>query len=222
MIRPAAIEVDRLSLAFGPRTVLRDFSMRVEDGETIVLAGPSGCGKSSVLACVLGFAVPSAGGIRICGAPLDPASAWRLRRSMALVQQEPDLGERTAQEWLEEPFAFAANARLRASLDKLPDILARLRLQPAILGQKGPQLSGGEKQRIALVSALLLDRPILLLDEPASALDSDSRRAVHDCLASLKDTTLLMVSHDDATSLRFADRIVQLAPAPEEVPHGRD
>ena len=178
--------------------------------EKVVLAGASGSGKSSVLACLLGFLAPAAGRIAIQGEPLSAKSVWRLRRALALVQQEPDLGELGVEEWLREPLAFRANAALQGNFTRVPEWLARLRLSPAILRQKGPELSGGEKQRLALVSALLLDRPILLLDEPTSALDPDSRRAVYDCLAGLERQTLLMVSHDAGPALDFADRTVRL------------
>lgn len=214
--RPIAIE--DLTLSFGERVVLRDFSLQVNAREKVVLAGPSGCGKSSILACLLGFLSPAAGRIAIHGEPLTPASVWRLRRAMAFVQQEPDLGGQTAAEWLQEPFAFRANESLRGNLDRLPDLMKRLRLNPAILQQKGPDLSGGEKQRLALAAALLLDRPILLLDEPTSALDPDSRRAVYDCLANLRDPAVLMVSHDTGPALDFADRTVRIPG--EEPPHG--
>lgn len=220
MNRPAPIDVEHLTLAFDGRTVLDDFSLRVDDRETVVLAGPSGSGKSSILSCLLGFLVPAAGRIAIHGEELTAKSIWRLRRAMTLVQQEPDLGELTVRQWIEEPFTFHANEAIRDPLARLPDLLRRLRLSEAILNQKGPALSGGEKQRIALVAALLLDRPILLLDEPTSALDPDSRQTVYDCLAALQDKTLLMISHDAGPALAFADRTVRIAP--REAPHGRD
>lgn len=220
MNRPPSIDVERLAVAFEGRSVLEDFFLRVEAEEKVVLAGPSGSGKSSVLAALLGFLVPAAGRIAVLGERLDAKSVWRLRRSMALVQQEPALGEQTVKEWIEEPFAFRANETLRGQLARLPDLLARLRLPEAVLRQKGTDLSGGEKQRVALVAALLLDRPILLLDEPASALDPDSRQAVYACLAGLRGPALLMVSHDVGPALDFADRAVRIAPP--EVPHGRD
>ena len=220
MSRPPPIDVERLALAFEGRSVLEDFSLRVEAEEKVVLAGPSGSGKSSVLAALLGFVVPAAGRIAVLGEGLDAKSVWRLRRSMALVQQEPALGEQTVKEWIEEPFAFRANEALRGHLTRLPDLLARLRLPETVLRQKGTDLSGGEKQRVALAAALLLDRPILLLDEPTSALDPDSRQAVYACLAGLRGPALLMVSHDVGPALDFADRAVRIAP--REVPHGRD
>ncbi len=207
---PPPIAIAGLTLAFGGRTVLQDFSLQVAVREKVVLAGASGSGKSSLLACLLGFLAPAAGRIAIRGEPLTPRSAWRLRRAMALVQQEPDLGELGVAEWLREPLAFRANETLRGNFARVPEWLAQLRLSPAILKQKGPELSGGEKQRLALVSALLLDRPILLLDEPTSALDPEARRAVYDCLAGLDRQTLLLVSHDAGPALDFADRTVRL------------
>lgn len=207
---PPPIAIAGLTLAFGGRTVLQDFSLQVAVREKVVLAGASGSGKSSLLACLLGFLAPAAGRIAIRGEPLTLRSAWRLRRAMALVQQEPDLGELGVAEWLREPLAFRANEALRGNFARVPEWLARLRLSPAILKQKGPELSGGEKQRLALVSALLLDRPILLLDEPASALDPEARRAVYECLAGLDRQTLLLVSHDAGPALDFADRTVRL------------
>jgi putative ABC transport system ATP-binding protein len=219
MTSPHAVEIENLTLAFGKRTVLDGFSLQAGPGEKIVLAGPSGSGKSSLLACLLGFLAPAAGRIAIRGETLDPKTVWRLRHHMALVQQEPDLGETTVQEWIEEPFSFHANEPIRGNLSRLPDLLRQLRLSETMLRQKGPNLSGGEKQRVALAAALLLDRPILLLDEPTSALDPDSRQAVYAGLAGLRGVTLLMVSHDAEPALEFADRIVRL-PAPE-VAHGR-
>jgi putative ABC transport system ATP-binding protein len=212
MAHAPQIEIEDLAIAFNNRTVLAGFSLRVETGEKVVLAGPSGSGKSSVLACLLGFLEPAAGHIRIQGEPLTVQSIWHLRHTLALVQQEPDLGEQTVEDWIREPFLFRANESLRGNLARLPDLLRRLRLPEAILRQKGSALSGGEKQRIALAAALLLDRPILLLDEPASALDPESRQAVYACLAGLPDQTVLMVSHDTGPALDFTDRTVHLAP----------
>lgn len=217
---PPAIEFDQITLAFDGRTLLHDFSLRVQTGEKVVLAGPSGSGKSSLLACLLGFVTPPpAGRIAVFGEPLTPKSVWHLRHSMALVQQEPDIGEQSAEDWIREPFTFHANEALRGNLARLPDLLPRLHLAPGLLRQKGTDLSGGEKQRLAIVAALLLDRPILLLDEPTSALDPESRQAVYDYLTAIQGQTLLMVSHDTGAALHFASRTVRLTPP--EATHGR-
>lgn len=215
----APIVIDSLCLSLGGRPVLDGFSMRVDEGETVVLAGESGSGKSSVLSCLLGFLFPDSGRILVRGDILCPKSSWLLRRSMALVQQEPDLGDDRVEDWLRDPFSFRANAALRPNLARLPFLLDLVRLPSSILAQKGPDLSGGEKQRVALVAALLLDRPILLLDEPTSALDPDSRRAVYSCLSGLEGKSILMVSHDSDSSLDFAHRSIRLPP--RKVSHGR-
>lgn len=220
MNRSPAIQARGLTLSFDGRFLLRDFSLRIESGETVVLTGDSGCGKSSLLACLMGFLAPASGQVEIRGEALSAQTAWHLRRNMALVQQEPDLGEQTVREWIAEPFAFRGNRSRPMQETRLESLLERLRLPAAILAKPGLQLSGGEKQRVALVSALLLNRPILLLDEPVSALDEEARRAVYACLGELTDTTIVMVSHDPASVAGLADRMIRLTPGGET--HGRD
>lgn len=207
-----AIQLDSVSLALGGREVLRRFSLRVEPGEKVVLSGPSGAGKSTVLRCVMGFVRPRTGQVRIEGQALRPESVWRLRRRMTWVAQEPDLGEGTAREAIERPFHYRANADLRGNLSELPDMLERLGLSSDMLDKDVADLSGGEKQRIGLAGAILLERPILLLDEPSSALDQANRERMNDCLAALEGVAILAVAHD-ADDHRYASRRVELAPS---------
>jgi ABC-type multidrug transport system ATPase subunit len=215
------LEVSELEISFNGQVLFRDFNLKAEPGEKVVLTGPSGCGKSSILACVLGFQAPSAGAIRINGEPLTGPAAWELRKRMAYVPQEPDPGRDTARAWLEAPFEFHANRELKQNLKKLPTLCEQVGLSPALLDQPGTELSGGEKQRLTLVGALLLDRPLLLLDEPTSALDPASRDRVHTLLRELEGPTVLMVSHDQSPSLDFADQVLHVGPASEEIRHGR-
>ncbi len=215
---PPAIAIEHLSLTFGARTVLRDFCLEVHSGETVVLTGPSGGGKSSILACILGFLIPPHGRISIEGTQLTHDSVWPLRRSFALVPQEPDLGNDTVRAWHDELMVLDANADATADTDRLPAELRHLGLDPEILDRRAADISGGEKQRIALATALQLQRPILLLDEPTSALDADSRARVCSRLRELQDTTILIVSHHG--NLELADRTVSLH-SPEDN-HGPD
>lgn len=210
MTEPAyALEWEELSLVFGERVVLRDFTLRVRSGERVVVAGRSGSGKTSLMRCLLGFQVPSLGTVRLEGRPLTPHSVWALRARLGVVAQEPDLGQGAVREALEQPFRFRVNASLRGRLAEAPALFERLRLPADTMAKAVRELSGGEKQRVALAVALLLDRPTLVLDEPLSALDPESRRAVLDELARSPGRTILALMHR-AEDFPGAHRVVSL------------
>ncbi len=213
------VEVDNLSVRFDGRTVLDGFSLSLDAGEKVALTGRSGGGKSTLLKCLMGFVPKFQGGIRIFGEPLGPATVWRLRRALAWVPQEPDLGGGTAREALARPFAWRANRAQAAAMDRAPALMERLLLDHALLDKPVSTLSGGEKQRIAVVGALLLDRPLLLLDEPASALDPESRLALAALLGEQENRAMLCVTHD-ADTAPFCTRQIAVTPCGEAVNHG--
>ena len=221
MTAPApAIAVTDLAKTYDGKPVFRNVSFVLAPGEKATLTGPSGCGKSTVLRCLLGFALPEQGRIAIEGTELSPATVWRLRARMAYVDQEPDLGDGAVADALERPFHFRVNAHKRDRLSEAPVLFERFGLAPDLTDKSLSALSGGEKQRVALIGALLLDRPILLLDEATSALDGDSKAIVNACIAEMTDLTVLSVSHDPA-GLMFADRLIDLRPgAANTAPQG--
>jgi ABC-type lipoprotein export system ATPase subunit len=94
------------------------------------------------------------------------------------------------------PFEYKTNRDLKANAEKIPALMQRLMLGEALLAQPVDRLSGGEKQRVAMIAALLLERPVLLLDEASSALDPESRQALARLLRSKSETTILSVVHD--------------------------
>ena len=204
-----AIGMEGLGVRYDGRWVLREFSLSLRRGEKATLTGPSGAGKSTVLRCVLGLAVPDEGSVRVFGEPLDGDHVWEARRKLAYVAQEPDLGGGVARDVLRRPFDYKANAPLRRNLERLPALLDRFNLSSALLDKEMTDLSGGEKQRVALVSAILLDRPIVLLDEASSALDKENKQAVADYFREARDLTVLSVSHETEWA-SFSDRVVKL------------
>ncbi|MBT3295517.1 MAG: ATP-binding cassette domain-containing protein [Verrucomicrobia bacterium] len=214
-MRECMLHISSLEVAMGGKQVLNRFSLEVAAGERLLVTAPSGAGKSTLLRCVLGFITPDRGTIRLNGHALDGASIWGLRHHMAYVAQEPVLGNGTVQELLERPFTYHANRERRENLARIPSLLEQLALSPDILGQELRSLSGGEKQRIALLAALLLDRPLLLLDEIIASLDRTSADAVFSVLAGLAGVTVLAVGHHE-TALPHADRIVALHAAEME------
>lgn len=205
-----ALDIQHLELTLGDQRLFQDFNLRLEHGQKITLVGPSGCGKSTLLRCILGFVMPDAGDIRVFGEPLTPASAWKLRARMAYVPQEPGLESGTVRAGIENIFSYRSNRHLQENLNSVPELLKRLILPTSILDKQSAELSGGEKQRIALLLAILLERDILLLDEVTSALDARSKEAVMQVLAELDCVSILGIAHDREW-LKFADTVVDMA-----------
>ncbi len=200
------LEIQSLGLQIGSRLLFQHLTFSLSRGEKIALTGKSGSGKSSLLQCILGFHNPVSGRIFIQGQELNFRSAWSLRKLIGYVPQEPDLGEETARDFIQKPFAYRANQDLVWDEDRLQVLCQTFHLDPGLLIQSSKKLSGGEKQRIALISALLLERQLYLLDEITSALDQDSRAAVVGYLAGQKSLSAVIVAHDH-TLRELCDRM---------------
>ena len=203
------IEVREATFKFNEKVVLDRFSLTVYEGEKVAIRGPSGRGKTTVLRSILGFVVPARGSIQIMGQRVDPNSIWSLRTLIGYVPQEPELGNGSVRAWLERPFTFKANKDIKHNLDKIPELFRLLLLPLDLLDKDVQVLSGGEKQRVAIITALLLERPILLLDEPTSALDDMSKKRLAGFLSTRNNLTVLVVSHDSSI-ISIADRIITL------------
>jgi len=206
------IRFENVGVSFGGKRLFRGFDLAVGAGERIALTGASGSGKSTVLGCLLGFVIPDEGTIDIAGMRLSPSTVWTIRQQMAYVPQEADLGGGTVDAFLQRPFQYAANRSMRDDrLAQVPAFFEAMGLKPELQTSTVASLSGGEKQRIALVAALLLDRPILVMDEVTSALDRQSAERVSALLSRQSGMTMLGVVHE-GKRMPFASREV-------EVPH---
>ena len=208
------VRIDRATFHYPSRpgeAALRDFSLTVAPGETIALVGPSGAGKSTVFNLLLRFYDPDAGRVAIDGVELREAALDAVRRSFALVPQEPVIFAASARENIRFGRPEAGDDAIRAAaeaagaaafLDALPDGYE------TFLGERGARLSGGQKQRLALARAVLRNPAVLLLDEATSALDAESERAVQAALERLMaGRTTIVIAHRLAT-VQKADRIV--------------
>ena len=200
---------------------LEGLSLRVEQGEFVVLLGPSGCGKSTLLQVVAGLEPPSAGMVRLEGRAVNGWGQGRI-----LIFQRPNLFP-----WLTALENVAFGLRLAGYTPSQRRRLAREAL--ARLGLEGAlhlyphELSGGMQQRVALARALVLDPAILLMDEPLAALDALLRtRLQRELRLYCRGRTVLFVTHSIREALILADRLVLLTPRPgrvrrELVPPGR-
>ena len=206
----ACIETDNLSVSFNEITLWQGLSLRIEHGRRVRIAGPSGCGKSTLFKCLMGFVPNLSGLIRIDRQELNAENVWTIRQKLAYLAQEPDLGSGPVLARLQEPFAYRRNAGIRFDIDRLHHWLEYYYLPREILNKDTGALSGGEKQRLGVILAILLQRTIFLLDEPVSAMDARSRRRFIDMFADHPEWTVLFISHDQSLA-ELAEETIDLS-----------
>ncbi len=190
------IHLQNLSLRLGDKLLFQNFNLEVATGEKVLIKGPSGSGKSTLLRLLLGFQKPDEGEVRIDGELLSQENVWSLRRRMAFVSQDLNIGSGKVKDFIRDIYGYRANRHLTYHEEHILAKFDQFDLEPAKLDQSISKLSGGEKQRVALVVALLLDRELYLLDEVTSAIDEALREKIIACLASLEGKTMIVVSHD--------------------------
>ncbi|MEW6347965.1 MAG: metal ABC transporter ATP-binding protein [Thermodesulfobacteriota bacterium] len=205
-----AIEVENLTVSFGPRPALLDVSLRIDPGVLVGVIGPNGAGKSTLIKAILGFVKPDFGRVSIFGVPAEDA-----RGSVAYVPQ------RGAVDW-DYPITVSEVAMMgryghipwwrdpgQEDAQEVENALNMVRMAEFCDRQIG-QLSGGQQQRVFMARALAQGAEILLLDEPFAGVDAATERAILDVLARAKagGRTLVVVHHDLATAAEYFDRLV--------------
>ena len=192
------IQLDYVSLNFKDQYILKDFTEHIRRKELVGISGKSGCGKSSLLRALLGFVPLTEGSIRIDGLPLEPSTVMEIRKKIAYLPQDLNFPLDTVRDMVRVPFELHANRQLRFSEEKLFDLWGQLNLDRRLYDRKVHRISGGQRQRILLSVMAMLHKPLCLVDEPASALDSDSSEKVLEVLRRLREegSTLVVVSHD--------------------------
>ncbi len=191
--------------------VLDGVTFAVRRGEKVAIVGPSGAGKSTLFHLILRFYDSLSGAITFDGVPLTEADPFALRRSIALVPQDPVVFAASVGDNIRfgRPEASDADVARAAELALASEFIGRLPQQfETLLGERGVTLSGGQRQRIAIARAILRDAPLLLLDEATSSLDAESERLVKIALETLMaDRTTLVIAHRLAT-VQSCDRIL--------------
>jgi putative spermidine/putrescine transport system ATP-binding protein len=200
--------IDGLSKSYGDVHALVDLSLQVAKGEFIGLLGPSGCGKTTTLQALAGFVQPTRGRIVLDGRDITQLDANR--RGLGIVFQSYALFPHLT---VAQNVAFGLEMRGLSRNDcsaRVGRMLDLVHLQD--LAQRYPrELSGGQRQRVAVARALVIEPPMLLLDEPLSNLDAKLREAMQFELRRLQrrlGTTTIMVTHDQAEALSISDRVV--------------
>ncbi len=208
------IRLENISHSYGASEVMRDISLEITSGQIVCIVGPSGCGKSTLLRFIGGLERPNAGYVRQLGEPpadcLNPLTfifqdfallPWRtVSGNVSLVLEDHGIRGAAAKEIIEDVL-------VRTSLSDFAKALPK-------------QLSGGMKQRVAIARALAVNPAVMLMDEPLSALDSQTRELLMDDLVGLwtrKPFTAVYVTHNLAEAVRLGHKVVVLSRRPGQI-----
>lgn len=221
--RPDAIEpqtlrgeIDFEHVSFGynaAEPVLRDVSFTVRPGQLVGVVGPTGSGKSTVVSLIPRFYDPNAGSIKIDGVDIRDYKLHELRQHIGFVLQDTVLFRGTVRENIAygHPRATEDEIVQAAKLANAHEFISRMAHgYDSQVGERGLTLSGGQRQRIGIARAIIRDNPILILDEPTAALDTESEQLVVEALERLmKGRTVITIAHRLST-IRDADNIIVL------------
>ena len=214
----ALIELKNIGYSYhtlsGETGAIKDISFSVEEGEFVALVGPSGCGKSTLLSIIAGLLAPEAGTIVVNnpdGSLHYPRIGYMLQQDHLFpwltVKQNALLGLDIRHEKTKEKEAYVEALLRQYELESFSDALPS-------------QLSGGMRQRAAIIRTLAVNPTVLLLDEPFSALDYQTRLTVSDDIHSIiksRKKTAILVTHDISEAISMSDRIIVLSKRPARV-----
>jgi phospholipid/cholesterol/gamma-HCH transport system ATP-binding protein len=216
---PPVIEIQNLSMRFGDHQVLRDISLVLPAGQTLVVIGESGCGKTVLLKAMNGLLRPTLGEVRFEGMPLarmNEHELARIRTRYGFVFQGAALFDSLT---IADNIAFPLREHTRLSAAEISDIveslLGEVGLPQAVATMKPMQLSGGMRKRAGLARALALDPHLILYDEPTTGLDPIMSDVINELILRARSrdgVTSVVVTHDMHTARKVADVILMLYP----------
>jgi|HubBroStandDraft_6_1064221.scaffolds.fasta_scaffold318753_1 osmoprotectant transport system ATP-binding protein len=205
------VTLEGVEKRFGGRLVLAPTTLTVAARTSLALLGPSGCGKSTLLRLILGLLVPDAGHLSVAGTPVTPATAIQVRRRIGYVIQDGGLFPHLTAKDNVALLARHLGWQPPRVTERLGELAVLVRLEPSLLERYPAELSGGERQRVGIMRALMLDPPLLLLDEPMGALDPMVRaRLQHDLkrIFAELEKTVIFVTHSLDEAALLGDEVL--------------
>src|SRR5271167_4256722 len=208
------IEFEHVAFAYSADApVLKDVNFKIQAGQLVGVVGPTGGGKSTIVSLIPRFYDPSAGVIKIDGVDIREFKFHAMREQIGYVLQETVLFEGTVRENIAYGREGVTEEQIveAAKLANADEFIARMpHGYDTMVGERGETLSGGQRQRIGIARAVIRNNPILILDEPTAALDTESERLVIDALEKLmKGRTVITIAHRLST-IRDANNIIVL------------
>lgn len=208
------IKFENVTKRYGDKLAVDDVSFNIEEGETFVLIGPSGCGKTTTLKMINRLISLSNGYIYFKDSPISDYPIYEMRWDIGYVLQQIALFPHMT---IKENIAQVPQMKKWSAKDidaRIDELMNMVGLEPEQFKDRFPsELSGGQQQRVGVVRALAADPPVILMDEPFSALDPISREKLQDDLVDLQKKikkTIVFVTHDIQEALKLGDRICLL------------
>lgn len=217
------IQFHQVYKSYSHKNVVENFTLKISEGEHIVLLGPSGSGKTTLLRMINGLVRPSSGVISINNKEVFNHSIKELRRSIGYVLQRNSLFPHYNVEENISVVPKLLNWDKKRIHERVLEIIDKVGLSQDFLSRSPEKLSGGEAQRVNIARALAADPPILLMDEPFSALDTLSKKSIREEIMSLDEfrkKTVVMISHDIQEAFELAETVAVLSQG-KLIQHGK-
>lgn len=205
----AQLEFQHVSYSSGEKTILKDISAAFDAGDYVSIVGPSGSGKSTFLKLCCHLVNPTEGTIVFHGSDIMQANPLELRKKISYCFQTPVLFGETVEENLFFPYSIRNR---KPDRERINGLFSQFRMDQGLIKSEIKNLSGGEKQRIALIRTMLFKPEILLLDEVTSALDVDNTGIVEDAVLQMNQegVTVLWVTHNPEQSKKYAGKLLTI------------
>ena len=207
----SSIRMEHIFHSYGKHTVLKDFSMDIQDGEFISVIGGSGSGKTTVLKLINGLLIPDQGEIYVQDKAIRKVDQNELRRNIGYVIQSIGLFPHMT---IEENIGYVLSlTKQESSLiqKRVKEMMDIMKLEEQLLNRYPDELSGGQKQRVGIARALASHPKILLMDEPFGAVDEITRHSLQDEILRIYHElhiTIFFITHDIREALRLGTRVM--------------